>query len=169
MKKFYKGTVELELKIAEAIEKHQIMGDVIIGWLREVVSEDVKTYLEFKDIPMFTEEHIQLKPELRQLIVKSSQSRRLSTRNKEAKKLIEHWKSYRDEHDIDGVIKNWNPFDDSEVRVIRKAFPFGSVTSKSCEATNRVIFESDCDEPNLELVTEISEKEYHELALSFLK
>lgn len=168
MIKFYKAKPEFELKITEAVRKHNIIGDVIIGWLREVVDKDVRTYIEFTNIPVFTDEHIKLKPELRKMIVKSSKSRRLNTRNKEANELIKHWKSYRDEHDIEDVIKNWSPFIDSEAFIIREAFPFGKVRRKRCIKENTVIFESDYESPNLELVTEISEKEYYELALSFV-
>lgn len=161
---YFKAEPLFTAQIVEKVENQEKVRNVIAEWLKQVIGPDVETHYTFSDVPIFTEENLRKKPELRQLCTKSS-ARRLSTRNPEAKAMINDWKTYRDNHEDGLLVKRWNPFNDDVLYTIRKAFPTGAVNTEHADDMTLFLFESDCQNVNKELVTEIDRKEYLELLL----
>lgn len=158
--RYFIANETLVRKIQRNQHKQKVASEVIIGWLNTVIDGELKDFQFFTKVPSFTEHNLQLKPELRELCTKNRNW--LNSRKPESKVLIQDWLKYRDTHDKYGVLKRYNPFDDSVESVVRQALPSGRVQFNSNNDGTLIVFESDCENPDSTLLDEITRKAYLE-------
>lgn len=153
---YYKFNKEYSESLIKVLKNMQDYDATIIKWLKKHfgISEEF-SFISFNDIPEFTYEILQANDSLKNLVNKTNN--RLNQRNKEAKVLIDDWKSFKQERGY-GIREFYGKAD--YVMRLRSVFPRGSV-KPLIDRKNNDFYVATSEQANSKNVNEIELKEFN--------
>lgn len=153
---FYKLNEEYSKSIIEALNKMQDYDAMIIEWLKKhfEISENF-SFIQFSDIPEFTFDILHANDNLKNLVNKTNN--RLNQRNKEAKVLIDDWKTFKQDRGYG--IREFHGKADYAMR-IRSIFLRGSV-KPLIDRKNNIVYIATSEQANSKNISEIGLKEFN--------
>lgn len=153
---FYKLNEDYSKSVIEALDKMRDYDAMIIEWLKKhfEISEEF-SFIQFIDIPEFTFDILQANDNLKNLVNKTNN--RLNQRNKNAKALIDDWKTFKQDHGY-GVKEFYGK--GTYVMKLRSIFMRGSV-KPLIDRKNNLVYVATSEEANSKNISEIGLKEFN--------
>lgn len=153
---YYKLNEEYSKNVIEALNKMQDYDAMIIEWLKKhfEISEEF-SFIQFIDIPEFTFDILQANDNLKNLVNKTNN--RLNQRNKEAKVLIDDWKTFKQDQGYG--IREFHGKANYAMR-IRSIFLRGSV-KPLIDRKNNIVYVATSEQANSKNISEIGLKEFN--------
>lgn len=141
-------------------------------WFKQEFNLDFKTFYQFTDRPMFTDEQLKAIPHIKEICTKTSDYRQLNRTNKESKRLTASWKDYLKNKNLDQYVKANKPDPAAnQIFLVRNAFPNGRV-SFTRDKNNQIVCSTNCSKENINMTlveTELTRKDYLEIDLAYEK
>lgn len=153
---FYKLNEDYSKSVIEALDKMRDYDAMIIEWLKKhfEISEEF-SFIQFIDIPEFTFDILQANDNLKNLVNKTNN--RLNQRNKNAKALIDDWKTFKQDHGY-GVKEFYGK--GTYAMKLRSIFMRGSV-KPLIDRKNNLVYVATSEEANSKNISEIGLKEFN--------